>query len=78
MQQVSFWPENDENGGSESTFSSQLRKTRSMDNSSLELRMCQTNGVNHDSSIHNNANLSKARSEANIHSSTLSLGHGKY
>ncbi|CAD6233942.1 GSCOCG00007419001-RA-CDS, partial [Cotesia congregata] len=39
LRQVSFWPEDEENGGSELTMSSQLRKTRSMDSSCLELRL---------------------------------------
>ncbi|XP_063981743.1 trichohyalin [Diachasmimorpha longicaudata] len=78
LRQVSFWPEDEENGGSELTMSSQLRKTRSMDSSCLELRLGQP--PSHPPSIHPNAGshissaLSRARSEANLHASSLSLG----
>lgn len=78
LRQVSFWPEDEENGGSELTMSSQLRKTRSMDSSCLELRPGPPSGnvpsatyqgpTSHLSSV-----LSRARSEANLHASTLSL-----
>lgn len=81
QQQVSFWPEEDENGGSELTMSSQLRKTRSMDSSCLELRLGPTSGHQSASSNQNShmtlpSALSRARSEANIHASSLSLGPG--
>jgi len=84
LQQTSFWPEDEENGGSElTTMSSQLRKTRSMDSSCLELRLGPLPG-NPQSSAgghlgptpHLPAVLSRARSEANLHASTLSLGPG--
>ncbi|XP_023245829.1 general transcriptional corepressor trfA [Copidosoma floridanum] len=81
LRQVSFWPEDDENGGSELTMSSQLRKTRSMDSSCLELRLGPPQsqsvhaGLHHgQGSSHLPAALSRARSEANLHASTLSLG----
>ncbi|XP_046422527.1 zinc finger CCCH domain-containing protein 13 isoform X1 [Neodiprion fabricii] len=77
LRQVSFWPEDDENGGSELTLSSQLRKTRSMDSSCLELRLGPPPGnnatQNHGPPLHHIA-LSRARSEANLHASSLSLG----
>ncbi|XP_066584751.1 trichohyalin [Prorops nasuta] len=78
LRQVSFWPEDEENGGSELTMSSQLRKTRSMDSSCLELRLGPSH-ANLNSSIHHQPShlppvLSRARSEANLHASTLSLG----
>ncbi|KAK0096638.1 hypothetical protein PV326_004875 [Microctonus aethiopoides] len=79
LRQVSFWPDDEENGGSELTMSSQLRKTRSMDSSCLELRLgpppshppssLHTGGTSHLSSV-----LSRARSEVNLHASSLSLG----
>ncbi|KAF7989620.1 hypothetical protein HCN44_008294 [Aphidius gifuensis] len=78
LRQVSFWPEDDENGGSDLTMSSQLRKTRSMDSSCLELRLGPP--PSHPPSLHPSASshissaLSRARSEVNIHSSSLSLG----
>lgn len=78
---MSFWPEDEENGGSELTMSSQLRKTRSMDSSCLELRLGPSS---HPPSIHPNAPshissaLSRARSEANLHASSLSLGPGDF
>ncbi|XP_031787661.1 trichohyalin isoform X2 [Nasonia vitripennis] len=87
LRQVSFWPEDEENGGSELTMSSQLRKTRSMDSSCLELRLgpppqsqSTSAGLGHGghgqghTSGHMSAALSRARSEANLHASTLSLG----
>lgn len=83
QQQVSFWPDDEENGGSELTMSSQLRKTRSMDSSCLELRLgpppshppssLHTGGTSHLSSV-----LSRARSEVNLHASSLSLGPGNF
>lgn len=86
LQQVSFWPEDEENGGSELTMSSQLRKTRSMDSSCLELRLGPPQSQSTSAGLHSHANnngnghsqaaMSRARSEANIHSSTLSLGPG--
>jgi hypothetical protein len=83
-QQTSFWPEDEENGGSElTTMSSQLRKTRSMDSSCLELRLGPLPGNPSSSASghlgpvsHLPAALSRARSEANLHASTLSLGPG--
>lgn len=82
-QQTSFWPEDEENGGSElTTMSSQLRKTRSMDSSCLELRLGplpgnpQSSGGHLGPTPHLPAVLSRARSEANLHASTLSLGPG--
>jgi len=83
-QQTSFWPEDEENGGSElTTMSSQLRKTRSMDSSCLELRLGPLPGNPPSSASghlgpvsHLPAALSRARSEANLHASTLSLGPG--
>ncbi|XP_011315016.1 uncharacterized protein IRSp53 [Fopius arisanus] len=78
LRQVSFWPEDEENGGSQLTMSSQLRKTRSMDSSCLELRLGAP--PSHPPSIHPNdgshisSALSRARSEANLHASNLSLG----
>ncbi|XP_047358428.1 general transcriptional corepressor trfA isoform X1 [Vespa velutina] len=79
LRQVSFWPEDEENGGSELTMSSQLRKTRSMDSSCLELRLGPPSGntpssAHHGPPPHLPAVLSRARSEANLHASTLSLG----
>ncbi|KAK2577135.1 hypothetical protein KPH14_003297 [Odynerus spinipes] len=79
LRQVSFWPEDEENGGSELTMSSQLRKTRSMDSSCLELRLGPPSGnppssAHHGPPPHLPAALSRARSEANLHASTLSLG----
>lgn len=87
---MSFWPEDEENGGSELTMSSQLRKTRSMDSSCLELRLgpppqsqSTSAGLGHGghgqghTGGHMSAALSRARSEANLHASTLSLGPGK-
>ncbi|XP_029668698.1 zinc finger CCCH domain-containing protein 13 isoform X2 [Formica exsecta] len=82
LRQTSFWPdENEENGGSElTTMSSQLRKTRSMDSSCLELRLGplpgnpQSSGGHLGPTPHLPAVLSRARSEANLHASTLSLG----
>ncbi|XP_012215555.2 zinc finger CCCH domain-containing protein 13 [Linepithema humile] len=81
LRQTSFWPEDEENGGSEpTTMSSQLRKTRSMDSSCLELRLGPLSGNPPSSashlgpSSHLPAVLSRARSEANLHASTLSLG----
>ncbi|XP_058797690.1 trichohyalin [Phymastichus coffea] len=84
LRQVSFWPEDEENGGSELTMSSQLRKTRSMDSSCLELRLGPVQSQSTSAGLHSHANnntnshsqaaLSRARSEVNIHSSTLSLG----
>ncbi|XP_014477244.1 PREDICTED: trichohyalin isoform X2 [Dinoponera quadriceps] len=78
---ASFWPEDEENGGSElTTMSSQLRKTRSMDSSCLELRLGPLPGNPPSSAGHLGpmphlpAALSRARSEANLHASTLSLG----
>lgn len=83
LQQTSFWPEDEENGGSElTTMSSQLRKTRSMDSSCLELRLGplpgnpQSSGGHLGPTPHLPAVLSRARSEANLHASTLSLGPG--
>ncbi|XP_017884924.1 zinc finger CCCH domain-containing protein 13 [Ceratina calcarata] len=78
LRQVSFWPEDEENGGSELTMSSQLRKTRSMDSSCLELRPGPPSGNVPNSSYqgpasHLSSALSRARSEANLHASTLSL-----
>ncbi|XP_076233942.1 insulin receptor substrate 53 kDa [Calliopsis andreniformis] len=78
LRQVSFWPEDEENGGSELTMSSQLRKTRSMDSSCLELRPGPPSGnVSNTTyqglSSHPPTALSRARSEANLHASTLSL-----
>lgn len=82
-QQTSFWPEDEENGGSElTTMSSQLRKTRSMDSSCLELRLGPlpgnppSSGGHLGAAHHLPAALSRARSEANLHASTLSLGPG--
>lgn len=82
FQQVSFWPEDEENGGSELTMSSQLRKTRSMDSSCLELRLGpssanSTSMGHHGPPPHLPPTLSRARSEANLHASTLSLGPGE-
>ncbi|XP_020300106.1 zinc finger CCCH domain-containing protein 13 isoform X2 [Pseudomyrmex gracilis] len=81
LRQTSFWPEDEENGGSElTTMSSQLRKTRSMDSSCLELRLGPLPGNPSSSGSHLGpaqhlpAALSRARSEANLHASTLSLG----
>ncbi|CAL7933117.1 unnamed protein product [Xylocopa violacea] len=79
LRQVSFWPEDEDNGGSELTMSSQLRKTRSMDSSCLELRPGPPSGNVPSStyqgpSSHLSSALSRARSEANLHASTLSLG----
>ncbi|XP_011176216.1 trichohyalin isoform X2 [Solenopsis invicta] len=81
LRQTSFWPEDEENGGSElTTMSSQLRKTRSMDSSCLELRLGPLPGNSQSSSGHLGpahhlpAALARARSEANLHASTLSLG----
>ncbi|XP_076764715.1 insulin receptor substrate 53 kDa [Xylocopa sonorina] len=79
LRQVSFWPEDEDNGGSELTMSSQLRKTRSMDSSCLELRPGPPSGNVQSSayqgpSSHLSSALSRARSEANLHASTLSLG----
>ncbi|XP_015439020.1 PREDICTED: uncharacterized protein LOC107193986 [Dufourea novaeangliae] len=78
LRQVSFWPESEENGGSELTMSSQLRKTRSMDSSCLELRPGPPSGnvsstTYQGPSSHLPTALSRARSEANLHASTLSL-----
>ncbi|XP_043251422.1 uncharacterized protein LOC122396800 [Colletes gigas] len=78
LRQVSFWPEDEENGGSELTMSSQLRKTRSMDSSCLELRPGPPSGnmsstTYQGPSSHLSTVLSRARSEANLHASTLSL-----
>ncbi|XP_012147623.1 insulin receptor substrate 53 kDa isoform X2 [Megachile rotundata] len=78
LRQVSFWPEDEENGGSELTMSSQLRKTRSMDSSCLELRPGPPSGnvpsaTYQGPSSHLPTALSRARSEANLHASTLSL-----
>ena len=87
LQQVSFWPEDEENGGSElTTMSSQLRKTRSMDSSCLELRLgppqSQSTGSGlghgHVGQGHMGTAMSRARSEANLHASTLSLGPGEW
>ncbi|XP_011695406.1 PREDICTED: uncharacterized protein LOC105454485 [Wasmannia auropunctata] len=81
LRQTSFWPEDEENGGSElTTMSSQLRKTRSMDSSCLELRLGPlpgnppSSGGHFGPAHHLPAALSRARSEANLHASTLSLG----
>ncbi|KYM98441.1 Brain-specific angiogenesis inhibitor 1-associated protein 2 [Cyphomyrmex costatus] len=81
LRQTSFWPEDEENGGSElTTISSQLRKTRSMDSSCLELRLGPLpgnpplSGGHLGPALHLPAALSRARSEANLHASTLSLG----
>ncbi|XP_012271669.1 trichohyalin [Orussus abietinus] len=79
LRQVSFWPEDEENGGSELTMSSQLRKTRSMDSSCLELRLGPPTGsapssAHHGGPPHLPPVLSRARSEVNLHASTLSLG----
>ncbi|KYQ49209.1 Brain-specific angiogenesis inhibitor 1-associated protein 2, partial [Trachymyrmex zeteki] len=81
LRQTSFWPEDEENGGSElTTMSSQLRKTRSMDSSCLELRLGPlpgnppSSGGHFGPALHLPAALSRARSEANLHASTLSLG----
>ncbi|XP_077258039.1 insulin receptor substrate 53 kDa isoform X2 [Temnothorax americanus] len=81
LRQTSFWPEDEENGGSElTTMSSQLRKTRSMDSSCLELRLGSlpgnppSSGGHLGPALHLPAALSRARSEANLHASTLSLG----
>lgn len=80
FQQVSFWPDDEENGGSELTMNSQLRKTRSMDSSCLELRLGPSPGnstlVHHGGPPHLPPALSRARSEANLHASSLSLGPG--
>lgn len=63
-------------------MSSQLRKTRSMDSSCLELRLGplpgnpQSSGGHLGPTSHLPAVLSRARSEANLHASTLSLGPG--
>ncbi|XP_034180251.2 insulin receptor substrate 53 kDa [Osmia lignaria lignaria] len=78
LRQVSFWPEDEENGGSELTMSSQLRKTRSMDSSCLELRPGPPSGnvpstTYQGPTSHLPSALSRARSEANLHASTLSL-----
>ncbi|CAK9834077.1 Brain-specific angiogenesis inhibitor 1-associated protein 2 [Anthophora retusa] len=78
LRQVSFWPEDEENGGSELTMSSQLRKTRSMDSSCLELRPGPPSGnvpsaTYQGPTSHLPTVLSRARSEANLHASTLSL-----
>lgn len=83
FQQVSFWPEDEENGGSELTMSSQLRKTRSMDSSCLELRPGPPSGnvpsaTYQGPTSHLSSALSRARSEANLHASTLSLDPGKF
>lgn len=65
-------------------MSSQLRKTRSMDSSCLELRLGPLPGNSQSSSGHLGpahhlpAALARARSEANLHASTLSLGPGTY
>ncbi|XP_023313731.1 uncharacterized protein LOC106653300 [Trichogramma pretiosum] len=87
LRQVSFWPEEEENGGSDLTMSSQLRKTRSMDSSCLELSrlgpppqsQSTASGLHHglnqnNHSSHVSTQMSRARSEANLHASTLSLG----
>ncbi|XP_011497290.1 PREDICTED: uncharacterized protein LOC105361735 [Ceratosolen solmsi marchali] len=83
LRQVSFWPEDEENGGSELTMSSQLRKTRSMDSSCLELRLGPPQSQSTGSGLHHGHGqgpthlppaLARARSEANLHASTLSLG----
>ncbi|XP_033213872.1 uncharacterized protein LOC117170934 [Belonocnema kinseyi] len=78
LRQVSFWPDDEENGGSELTMNSQLRKTRSMDSSCLELRLGPTpvnSTLMHQSGPpHLPPALSRARSEANLHASSLSLG----
>ncbi|XP_011066132.1 PREDICTED: uncharacterized protein LOC105153152 isoform X1 [Acromyrmex echinatior] len=80
LRQTSFWPEDEENGGSElTTMSSQLRKTRSMDSSCLELRLGPLpgnppSGGHLGPALHLPTALSRARSEANLHASTLSLG----
>ncbi|KAL0119648.1 hypothetical protein PUN28_007824 [Cardiocondyla obscurior] len=81
LRQTSFWPEDEENGGSElTTMSSQLRKTRSMDSSCLELRLGPLPGNTPSSAGHLGPShhlpvaLSRARSEVNLHASTLSLG----
>ncbi|XP_034933963.1 trichohyalin isoform X2 [Chelonus insularis] len=78
LRQVSFWPEDEENGGSELTMSSQLRKTRSMDSSCLELRLGPPpshppSSLQPGAPPHLSSALSRARSEANIHASSLSL-----
>ena len=81
---MSFWPEDEDNGGSELTMSSQLRKTRSMDSSCLELRVGSTQSQSPGNVLqshgqgppHMSATLSRARSEVNIHASTISLGTG--
>ncbi|XP_043463055.1 uncharacterized protein DDB_G0287625 [Leptopilina heterotoma] len=78
LRQVSFWPDDEENGGSELTMNSQLRKTRSMDSSCLELRLGPSPGnstlVHQSGPPHLPPALSRARSEANLHASSLSLG----
>lgn len=63
-------------------MSSQLRKTRSMDSSCLELRPGPPSGnvsntTYQGPSSHLSTALSRARSEANLHASTLSLDPGK-
>lgn len=77
---MSFWPDDEENGGSELTMNSQLRKTRSMDSSCLELRLGPSPGnstlAHHGGPPHLPPALSRARSEANLHASSLSLGPG--
>ncbi|CAG5093644.1 Similar to BAIAP2: Brain-specific angiogenesis inhibitor 1-associated protein 2 (Cricetulus griseus) [Cotesia congregata] len=78
LRQVSFWPEDEENGGSELTMSSQLRKTRSMDSSCLELRLGPPpshppSSLHAGAPSHLSSALSRARSEANLHASSLSL-----
>ncbi|XP_057342136.1 GATA zinc finger domain-containing protein 14 isoform X2 [Microplitis mediator] len=78
LRQVSFWPEDEENGGSELTMSSQLRKTRSMDSSCLELRLGPPpshppSSLHTGAPSHLSSALSRARSEANLHASSLSL-----
>ena len=64
-------------------MSSQLRKTRSMDSSCLELRPGPPSGnvpstTYQGPTSHLSSALSRARSEANLHASTLSLDPGKF
>lgn len=78
LRQVSFWREDEENGGSKLTMSLQLRKTRSMDSSCLDLRTVPPSGnvpsaTYQSRSSHPPTALSRARSEANLDASTLSL-----
>lgn len=82
---MSFWPDDEDNCGSELTMSSQLRKTRSMDSSCLELRLGPPpppghppNSLHHGGVHHLAPALSRAKSEANIHASSLSLGPGAH